>query len=95
MLYQGLIFFLKVFLEKQLTYELTQVTANVEDRYVIIGKGNKVAIESLGKAIDNGHNKIAILYWGGHMLNLGRCLREEFDMAHSRVQLIIAWSITK
>ncbi|KAH9762249.1 Thermosome subunit gamma [Citrus sinensis] len=84
---------MKVFLAKRLTSEFTQVTADVEESSVIIGERNRAAIEALRRAIDEGHNRIAILYGGGHMPDLGRRLREEFDLLPSRVQWITAWSI--
>ncbi|XP_027358497.1 uncharacterized protein LOC113867395 isoform X2 [Abrus precatorius] len=86
---------MKVFLAKRLTSELTQVTADVEEKSVIIGERNRVAIETLRTAMDKGHNRIAILYGGGHMPDLGRRLREEFDLIPSSVQWITAWSIRK
>ncbi|KAK6944974.1 hypothetical protein RJ641_026076 [Dillenia turbinata] len=86
---------MKVFLAKRLTSEFTQVTAAVEERSVIIGERNRDAVEALQRAIEEGPNKIAILY-GGLMPDLGRRLREEFDMIlPSRVQWITAWSIEK
>ncbi|XP_043701476.1 uncharacterized protein LOC122651950 [Telopea speciosissima] len=84
---------MKVFLAKRLTSEFTQVTADVEEKSVIIGERNRVATEALGRAIEGGHNKIAVLYGGGHMPDLGRRLREEFDLVPSQVQWITAWSI--
>ncbi|CAI9780386.1 unnamed protein product [Fraxinus pennsylvanica] len=85
---------MKVFLAKRLTSEFIQVTADVEEGSVIIGERNKAAIKALDRAMSDGHNKIAILYGGGHMPDLGRRLREEFDLVPSRVQWITAWSIT-
>ncbi|KAK4344252.1 hypothetical protein RND71_037346 [Anisodus tanguticus] len=85
---------MKVFLAKRLTSEFTQVTADVEAKSVIIGERNKAALEALQRAMNEGHNKIAILYGGGHMPDLGRRLREEFDLVPSEVQWITAWSIT-
>ncbi|KAF8400788.1 hypothetical protein HHK36_014090 [Tetracentron sinense] len=84
---------LKVFLAKRLTSEFTQVTTDVEERSVIIGERNRAAIEMLQRAIDEGHNRIAVLYGGGHMPDLGRRLREEFDLVPSQVQWVTAWSI--
>ncbi|XAR66994.1 hypothetical protein NMG60_11013399 [Bertholletia excelsa] len=84
---------MKVFLAKRLTSEFTQVTADVEEKSVIIGERNRAATEALRKSIDEGHNKIAVLYGGGHMPDLGRRLREEFDLIPSQVQWITAWSI--
>ncbi|MBA0577930.1 hypothetical protein Gorai_020236 [Gossypium raimondii] len=86
---------MKVFLAKRLTSEFTQVTADVEEKSVIIGERNRAATEALRRAVNDGHNKIAILYGGGHMPDLGRRLREEFDLVPSRVHWITAWSITK
>lgn len=71
------------------------MTADVEEKSVIIGERNKAAVDSLRKAIDEGHNKIAVLYGGGHMPDLGRRLREQFDLDPCRVQWITAWSIKK
>uniref|UniRef100_A0A7N0RB43 Uncharacterized protein n=1 Tax=Kalanchoe fedtschenkoi TaxID=63787 RepID=A0A7N0RB43_KALFE len=86
---------LKVFLAKRLTSEFTQVTAEIEENSVIIGERNKAAVEALKRALDEGHNRIAILYGGGHMPDLGRRLRDDFDLVPSRVQWVTAWSITK
>lgn len=69
--------------------------ADVEEESVIIGERNRAATEALRRAVDEGHNKIAILYGGGHMPDLGRRLREEFDLIPSRVQWVSAWSIRK
>ncbi|ESW24827.1 hypothetical protein PHAVU_004G163700 [Phaseolus vulgaris] len=86
---------MKVFLAKRLTSEFTLVTADVEEKSVIIGERNRVAIEALKAAMNKGHNRIAILYGGGHMPDLGRRLREEFDLVPSNVKWITAWSIRK
>lgn len=69
------------------------MTADVEEKSVIIGERNRAAVEALRRAMDEGHNKIAILYGGGHMPDLGRRLREEFDLIPSQVQWVTAWSI--
>ena len=60
---------------------------------MIIGERNRAATEALRRAIDGGNKKIAVLYGGGHMPDLGRRLREEFDLVPSQVQWITAWSI--
>ncbi|MCI23819.1 hypothetical protein A2U01_0045001, partial [Trifolium medium] len=69
--------------------------ADVDKKSVIIGERNRVAIKRLRSAMDKGRNKIAILYGGGHMRDLGRQLREEFDLIPSGVEWITAWSISK
>ncbi|GLU09866.1 hypothetical protein SLE2022_267040 [Rubroshorea leprosula] len=84
---------MKVYLAKRLTSEFTEVKADIEEKSVIIGERNKAATEVLRRAINEGHNKIAILYGGGHMPDLGRRLREEFDLIPSCVHWITAWSI--
>lgn len=85
---------MKVFLAKRLTTDFTQVTTtDVEEKSVIIGERNRAATEALERAINKGHNKIAILYGGGHMPDLGRRLKDEFDLVPSRVQWVTAWSI--
>ncbi|KVI11605.1 hypothetical protein Ccrd_009990 [Cynara cardunculus var. scolymus] len=67
--------------------------AAMKEKSVIIGERNRAATEALERAINKGHNKIAILYGGGHMPDLGRRLKDEFDLAPSRVQWVTAWSI--
>lgn len=84
---------LKIFLAKRLTSEFTQMTASIEEKSVIIGERNRAATEALQRAIDSGHKSIAVLYGGGHMPDLGRRLREEFDLVPSQVQWVTAWSI--
>lgn len=69
------------------------MTSDLDDKSVVVGERNKVVIQTLQRAIDEGHNKIAILYGGGHMPDLGRRLREEFNFTPTRVQWITAWSI--
>ncbi|KAL5729251.1 hypothetical protein ACHQM5_002227 [Ranunculus cassubicifolius] len=84
---------MKIFLAKRLTSEFSQVTAEVEEKSVIIGERNRVATEAIRRSISEGKNKIAVLYGGGHMPDLGRRLREEFDLVPSRVEWVTAWSI--
>nr|XP_043613206.1 uncharacterized protein LOC122585163 [Erigeron canadensis] len=84
---------MKVFLAKRLTSDFTMVTTDVEEKSVIIGERNRAATEALERAINNGQKKIAILYGGGHMPDLGRRLKDEFDLVPSRVQWVTAWSI--
>ena len=62
---------------------------------MIIGERNRAALESLRMAIEEGHTRIAILYGGGHMPDLGRRLREEFNLYPCRAHWITAWSIQK
>lgn len=60
---------------------------------MIIGERNRAATEALKRAIEDGHNRIAVLYGGGHMPDLGRRLKEEFDLVPSQVRWVSAWSI--
>lgn len=69
------------------------MTSDLDDKSVVVGERNKVVIQTLQRAIDEGHNKIAILYGGGHMPDLGRRLKEEFNFTPTQVQWITAWSI--
>ncbi|CAM0911460.1 unnamed protein product [Alopecurus aequalis] len=84
---------LKIFLAKQLTSDFTAMTAPAEDKTVIIGERNRVATDKIKGAINRGYNRIAVLYGGGHMPDLGRRLREELNMVPSDVQWVTAWSI--
>ncbi|CAN6848582.1 unnamed protein product [Brassica oleracea] len=85
---------MKVFLAKRLTSELTQGTSEIEEKSVIIGERNRAATEALKRAIEQGSKRVAILYGGGHMPDLGRRLREEFDLVPSEVRWVTAWSIS-
>ncbi|KAF6176357.1 hypothetical protein GIB67_011146 [Kingdonia uniflora] len=78
---------------KRVETNFTQATTEVEENSVIIGERNRVATEALERAIQKGHNRIAVLYGGGHMPDLGRRLREDFDLVPSKVQWVTAWSI--
>ncbi|GJN16397.1 hypothetical protein PR202_gb03381 [Eleusine coracana subsp. coracana] len=84
---------MKIFLAKQLTSDFTAVTAPVEEKSVIIGERNRVATEKIKEAINHGYNRIAVLYGGGHMPDLGRRLQEELNMVPADVQWVTAWSI--
>ncbi|XP_038973601.1 uncharacterized protein LOC103721540 [Phoenix dactylifera] len=84
---------MKIFLAKRLTSEFTAITAALEEKSVIIGERNRAATVALHSAIESGNKRVAVLYGGGHMPDLGRRLREEFDMVPCRVQWITAWSI--
>ncbi|XP_062196237.1 uncharacterized protein LOC133899275 [Phragmites australis] len=84
---------LKIFLAKQLTSDFTAVTAPVEEKSVIIGERNKVATEKIKEAINRGYKRIAVLYGGGHMPDLGRRLGEELNMVPTDVHWVTAWSI--
>ena len=65
----------------------------VEEKSVIIGERNRVATEKIKEAINRGYKRIAVLYGGGHMPDLGRRLREELNMVPADVQWVTAWSI--
>ncbi|MQL75156.1 hypothetical protein Taro_007512 [Colocasia esculenta] len=84
---------MKIFLARRLTSEFKQITSTIEEKSVIIGERNKVAAEELRRAMDSGNQRIAVLYGGGHMPDLGRRLREEFDMVPAKVHWVTAWAI--
>ena len=69
------------------------MTSPVEEKSVIIGERNRVATEKIKEAINRGYKRIAVLYGGGHMPDLGRRLREELNMVPADVQWVTAWSI--
>lgn len=56
------------------------MTAPAEDKSVIIGERNRVATEKIKGAINQGYKRIAVLYGGWHMRDLGTRLREELNM---------------
>jgi hypothetical protein len=69
------------------------VTSPVEEKSVIIGERNRVATEKIKEAINLGYKRIAVLYGGGHMPDLGRRLQGELNMVPADVQWLTAWSI--
>lgn len=89
MLVMGLHLLILIFLVSS----FTAMTAPAEDKSVIIGERNRVATEKIKGAINRGYKRIAVLYGGGHMPDLGRRLREELNMVPSSVQWVTAWSI--
>ncbi|CAI0389986.1 unnamed protein product [Linum tenue] len=90
---------MKVSFANLLTSEFVQKTADEEETSVVIGERNRVAIEALKRAMDEkGHHnsKIAIFYGAAHMRDLGRRLKEEFDLVPSgQHRWMTAWSVEK
>uniref|UniRef100_K4A0U5 Uncharacterized protein n=1 Tax=Setaria italica TaxID=4555 RepID=K4A0U5_SETIT len=56
---------------------------------------SEVATEKIKEAINRGYKRIAVLYGGGHMPDLGRRLGEELHMVPADVQWVTAWSIRR
>ncbi|CAL1359525.1 unnamed protein product [Linum trigynum] len=90
---------MKVSFANLLTSEFVQKTVDEEEKSVVIGERNRVAIEALKRAMDEkGHHnsKIAIFYGAAHMRDLGRRLKEEFDLVPSgQHRWMTAWSVEK
>ncbi|XP_047939914.1 uncharacterized protein LOC125187375 isoform X2 [Salvia hispanica] len=84
---------MRFLLAKGLAKDVAQITADVEDTSVMIGERNRAATRALRRAIDGGNKKIAIIYGAGHMKDLGRRLRKEFDLIPTQVHWITAFSI--
>ncbi|CAI0389295.1 unnamed protein product [Linum tenue] len=89
---------IKVSLANLLTSEFVQLTPDVEEKSVIIGDRNRAAIEALKRAMDEkgqNNSRIAIFYGAAHMRDIGRRLKEEFDLVPAGGKWITAWSIEK
>lgn len=73
----------------------SELYTDMEDNSVIIGERNKAALEELRKAISRGEKRIAIFYGAGHMPDLGRRLRSDFNMVPTDTDWVTAWSIRR
>ena len=70
------------------------MTANVEEKSIIIGKRNKTAMEALKRAINEGHNKIARtngIAWAKEISYAMSKVRQFDNLGNSRVQRMIFW----
>ncbi|XP_078153631.1 uncharacterized protein LOC144548791 [Carex rostrata] len=87
---------MKVILARSLTSMFaSELYTDMEDNSVIIGERNKAALEELRKAISRGEKRIAIFYGAGHMPDLGRRLRSDFNMVPTDTDWVTAWSIRR
>jgi hypothetical protein len=59
----------------------------------LISERNKVALEGLRKQIKAGKKKIAIFYGAGHMPNMERRLRDDFDLTPISTRWLTAWDM--
>ncbi|XP_057817384.1 uncharacterized protein LOC131030543 isoform X2 [Cryptomeria japonica] len=60
---------------------------------VDIEERNKVVMEELRAAMNDGCNKIAVLYGSGHMADLDRRLQAELDLVPTQISWKTAWAI--
>jgi hypothetical protein len=59
----------------------------------LISDRNRVALEGLREAIGEGHQKIAIFYGAGHMSDLQRRLKGQFDLVPIETRWLVAWDL--
>lgn len=85
---------LKVVLARQITMDTMDKAASVLESSVIIGERNTAAMEALSEALDDGCRRIAIFYGSGHLPDLDRRLRLQFDLHPISVDWRTAWAIT-
>jgi hypothetical protein len=60
---------------------------------VIIGERNRVAMEELRAAFKEGCSKVAVFYGSGHLPDMDRRLREEFNLYPTGINWRTAWAI--
>lgn len=63
------------------------------DGSAIITERNKKAFEVLNREINKGRKKLAVFYGAGHLPDMQRRLREDFEMRRTGTQWIPAWSL--
>ncbi|XP_057817382.2 uncharacterized protein LOC131030542 [Cryptomeria japonica] len=83
----------KLFLAKQITSELTEGKSKWVKNSVIIGERNRVVMEELRAAMNDGCQKIAILYGSGHMPDMDERLQTEFGLVPTQISWKTAWSL--
>lgn len=84
---------LKVFLAKQITTDFADSTSPLVENSVIIGERNRVAMEELRAAFKEGCSKVAVFYGSGHLPDMDRRLREEFNLYPTGINWRTAWAI--
>ncbi|GLJ29963.1 hypothetical protein SUGI_0592310 [Cryptomeria japonica] len=84
---------MKLFLAKQITSEFSQGKTKWVKNSVIIGERNRVVMEELRAAMNDGCQKIAILFGSGHMPDMDERLRTEFGLLPTQISWKTAWSL--
>jgi hypothetical protein len=85
---------LKIVLGKQLSeMESLMVSFGGEDGSVIITDRNKKALEVLKGQIGKGRKKIGIFYGAGHLADMDKRLRKDFNLQPESVTWLTAWDL--
>jgi len=63
------------------------------DGSTLISERNKVALKVLREQIDKGKKKIAIFYGGGHMPDIQKRLRDDFELVPGKTRWLDAWDM--
>jgi hypothetical protein len=63
------------------------------DGSTIISERNKIALKVLAEELAEGKKKIGIFYGAGHMPDLERRLREEFQLEQQSQRWLVAWDL--
>ena len=85
---------LKIVLGKQLSeMESLMVSFGGEDGSVIITDRNKKALEVLKQQIAKGQKKIGIFYGAGHLADMDKRLRKDFNLQPESVTWLTAWDL--
>lgn len=83
----------KVFLAKQISSDLTDSTSSLVENSVIIGERNRIAMDELEASFKEGCKKVAIFYGSGHLPDMDRRLREQFNLEPTGINWRTAWAI--
>ena len=85
---------LKMVLAKQLAEtESLLVSFGGEEGSVLITERNKTALAVLKDQLAAGKKKLAIFYGAGHLADMDRRLRQDFDMRPAEITWLTAWDL--
>lgn len=74
-------------------HSMADGTKSLMERSVIIGERNRIAMQELNNALDEGCRKVAVFYGSGHLPDMDQRLRKEFGLEPSSVSWRTAWSM--
>jgi len=66
---------------------------NGPDGSTLITERNRVALEVLKARLAAGNKKVAIFYGAGHMPDMARRLKDEFQMERKNIRWLTAWDL--
>jgi hypothetical protein len=85
---------LKIVMAKQLSEtESLLVSFGGENGSVLISERNKIAMKVLKEQLAAGKKKLAIFYGAGHLTDMDRRLRQDFNLQPTEITWLTAWDL--